>query len=72
MGEKIFLPQPMVHIYQPSQFLIVRHAVYNSLQFFQGLVILQCSGQSYGSSVSQVIVSEATVRCNHMTELDLQ
>ena len=40
---------------------MVRHSVYNSLQFFQWLVILQCSGQSYGSSGSQVIGSEATV-----------
>ena len=40
---------------------MVRHSVYNSLQFFQGLVILQCSGQNYGFSVSQAVVSEATV-----------
>ena len=38
--------------------------VYNSLQFFQWLVMLQCSGQNYGSSGSQTIVSEAVVRYN--------
>ena len=43
---------------------IARHLVHNSLQFFQWLVMLQCSGQSYGSSASQIIVSEAAVRWN--------
>ena len=37
------------------------HSVYNSLQSFQWLVMVQCSGQSYGSSVCQIIGSEATV-----------
>ena len=46
---------------QPLHFLIGRHSVYNSLQFFQWLVMFQCSGQSYGSSVCQTIVSEAAV-----------
>ena len=31
----------------------------HSLQFFQWLVLLQCSGQSYGSSGGQTTVSEA-------------
>ena len=39
---------------------IVRHLVYNSLQFFQWHM-LQCGSQSYGSSISQTIVSEAAV-----------
>ena len=37
------------------------NCVYYSLQFFQWLVMLQCSDQSYGSSVSQIIVTEAIV-----------
>ena len=42
---------------QPSQFLVARHSVHNSLQFFQWLVFLKRYGQSYGSSVSQIITS---------------
>ena len=36
--------------------------------------MFQCSGQSYGSSVSQIIASEAAVEYTDMTtiELDLQ
>ena len=44
----------------------------HSLKFFQWLIILQCSGQSYGSSVSQTIVSEAVVEYNHKAEVDMQ
>ena len=43
---------------------IVRHSVYNSLQFFQLLVMFQCSGHGYGSSGSQIIVTEAAAQCN--------
>ena len=46
---------------QPLHFPIRRHSVYNPLQFFQWLVMFQCSAQLYGSSVCQTIVSEATV-----------
>ena len=49
---------------QCSLFLIARHSVCNSLQFFQWLVMLQCCGQNYGFSVSQLILSEAIVGYN--------
>ena len=39
----------------------MEHSVYNSLQFFQRLVMLQWYGESYDSSVSQTIVSEAAM-----------
>ena len=58
------------YIVQHSHFLIARHSVCNSLQFFQWLVMLQCSGQSYSSSVSQIIAFEAvvgTTRHKHLT-----
>ena len=57
-------PMVFLHIVQCSLFLIARHSVWNSLQFIQWLVMLQCSGQSYGSSVRQWIVPEAVVRYN--------
>ena len=60
-------PMVFMHTVQCSHFLIERHSVWNSLQFFQWLVMLQCSGQSYGSSVSQLIESEAVVRYKHTT-----
>ena len=60
-------PMVFMHTVQCSHFLIERHSVWNSLQFFQWLVMLQCSGQSYGSSVSQWIESEAVVRYKHTT-----
>ena len=60
-------PMVFMHTVQCSHFLIERHSVWNSLQFFQWLVMLQCCGQSYGSSVSQLIESEAVVRYKHTT-----
>ena len=56
---------------QLSWFLIARHSGYNLLQFFQWLVMLQCSGQSCGSSGSQIIVSEAAVEYNQTDTLEL-
>ena len=52
------------HNVQCSLFLITRDSVCNSLQFFQWLVVLQYSGQSYGYIVSQMIVSETVVGYN--------
>ena len=46
-------------------------SIYSSLQFFQRLVMQQCYGQSYGSSVSQTIVSEAAVEYADMNTLEL-
>ena len=60
-------PMVFMHAVQCSHFLIERHSVWNSLQFFQWLVMLQCSGQSYGSSVSQLIEAEAVARYKHTT-----
>ena len=34
---------------------IVKHSVYNPLQFFQCIVMMQCSGQSYGSRILNFI-----------------
>ena len=69
------LSQPMVCKYicivQCSHFLTGRHSVYNLLQFFQWLVLFQCSGQSYGYRVSQTIVSEAAVGYTDMNTLEL-
>ena len=52
---------------------IVRHSVYNSLQFFQWLVMLQYSCQSYSSKCSETIVSEAEVAdINHLSWINIK
>ena len=48
-------------LYKSSKY----HKVYNSLQFFQRLVLLQCSGQSYGSSGGQKILADTVVEVMH-------
>ena len=60
------VPTPMLIMVKWGSLTLQRLTVlftasHNSLQFFQWLVNLQCPGQSYGSSVSKVIGSEATV-----------
>ena len=53
--------------------LIACHSVYNSLQSFKWLVILQCSRQSYGSSVCQFIASEAAVQTlTHLSQTHIK
>ena len=42
-----------------STVLLEHQSVSNSLQFFQWLVLLQCTGKNYGSSDSKTIGSEA-------------
>ena len=62
---KVFLPDSNCNIgsliLQHLQLSSEHQSLYNSLQFFQWLVLLQCSCQSYDSSVSQTTVSEAAV-----------
>ena len=52
-----YLSQTIMHCVQP----IMRYSICNSLQFFERLVLLQCFGQSYNSSVSHTSVCETTV-----------
>ena len=49
------------------------HSAYNSLQFFQWLVMLQYSCQSYSSKCSETIVSEAEVAdINHLSWIHIK
>ena len=72
------LPEPMFFITYCSMLIFPvwqRHSVWNLLQLFQRIVMLQCSGQSYSSNGSQSIVFEAVVRVLsdiHTPELDFQ
>ena len=63
MGGKNLPTTAQLYVLFNLRFLTTRYSVSNSLQFFQRFM-LQCSGQSYGSSVSKIIVTEATVECN--------
>ena len=57
---KMRQPNPTVPIQFSSEY-----QVHNLLQFFQWLVLLQCCGQSYGSSGGQRIVVDTVVEVMH-------